>query len=247
MLKHRFAILLLTSVAGAAAAAPAPIRIEGGMVVVRSLVVPHRTAVETHTGLALDVRATTSTQGLIALSRGECDLTAIAIPLDLMIADARAAGADLREDDFVTHVVQEDRLVFIVHPSSPLVALNAEQIEGIYAGRITHWKQVGGGDAPIAVFTDKVESGTSSLLRSRVLKGAAFRSDITALSNLKFVADNVAVNQRSIGAVSSAFVVEGAVKVLKTEPITRPLGFVTRGAPSEQMRRVIEAYRAVAR
>lgn len=242
---HRLPLLLLAAAFGAGFATAAEIRIEGGMVAARSFVAPHRAAVEARTGHVLKVSGTTGTKGLIALARGECELAVTAIPLDLMIIEAKAAGVDLREGDFVMHVMREDRMLFIVNPANPVRSLSAENLEAVYAGRITNWKQLGGANAPIAIFTDKVDSGTSALLRSRLLKGGDFGGDHSALSNLKFVADNVTVNQRAIGAISSAFLVPGEVKVLETEPMVRPMGFVSKGAPGEEVRVVIEAYRGL--
>ena len=57
-------------------------------------------------------------------------------------------------------VVAYDALAIIVHPSNPVKRLTREQLEGIFRGKITNWKQVGGNDARIVVYSRETSSGT---------------------------------------------------------------------------------------
>ncbi len=53
-----------------------------------------------------------------------------------------------------------DAIAAIVHPSNPVQDLSMEQIKGIYTGKITNWKDVGGKNSPIAVVSREPGSGT---------------------------------------------------------------------------------------
>lgn len=223
----------------------APIRLEGGMVAVHDFLAPHRAAVEQSTGQALAIKGSTSTKGLIALSRGECDVSVTAVPLELLIEEAHKGGTELQPTDFTLHILREDRLVFIVHPETLVSRLSMEQLQGLYMGSIKNWKEVGGADLPVAVYTDQAGSGTSTLLRSMLLKGAAMAGNHLEVSNLKLVANSVSTTKGSIGAVSSGFVDPAQVKEIETVRFTRPIGLITRGAPSAEILQVIEAYKAL--
>jgi len=48
-----------------------------------------------------------------------------------------------------------DALAIIVHPNNPVDNLTTLQIKKIYSGKLTNWKQVGGPNKPIKLFTRK--------------------------------------------------------------------------------------------
>lgn len=64
-----------------------------------------------------------------------------------------------------------DGLVFIANAGNPVVDLTHEQILGIYTGKITNWKEVGGPDHPITVCYRDPQSGSQRLFESIVFKG----------------------------------------------------------------------------
>lgn len=63
-----------------------------------------------------------------------------------------------------------DALSVIVHPSKPVSRLTREQLEGIFRGKITNWKQVGGEDRKIVVYSRETSSGTYEFFKESVLK-----------------------------------------------------------------------------
>jgi len=54
--------------------------------------------------------------------------------------------------------------------------LTTEQLQGIFSGKITNWKEVGGKDAEIVVINRKFGSGTRVNFQAKALKGAEFMS-----------------------------------------------------------------------
>jgi len=60
--------------------------------------------------------------------------------------------------------IGSEAFVFFVHKDNPIDSLTAEQIRGIYAGKITNWKEVGGNDEPIVAFQRNEGSGSQSML-----------------------------------------------------------------------------------
>ena len=57
-----------------------------------------------------------------------------------------------------------EAFVFFVHKDNPIDNLTVEQIQGIYSGEITNWKQVGGKNEKIAAFQRNEGSGSQSML-----------------------------------------------------------------------------------
>ena len=57
-----------------------------------------------------------------------------------------------------------EAFVFFVHKDNPIDNLTTQQIQGIYSGEITNWKQVGGKNEEIAAFQRNQGSGSQSML-----------------------------------------------------------------------------------
>nr|WP_321397762.1 phosphate ABC transporter substrate-binding protein [uncultured Desulfobacter sp.] len=112
----------------------------------------------------------------------------------------------------------------VVHPSNPVKALSSEQLKGIYAGKIVNWKEVGGEDRPINIYTRDESSGT----REVFWKKALGKGDISGKAN--FVASNGAMKAAitndpyAIGYVSVGYMddtvapiaLDGVTPTLKT-------------------------------
>jgi len=64
------------------------------------------------------------------------------------------SSRDLKDDEkkeLKSVAIARDGLCIIVHKDNPIASLTDEQIVGIYTGKITNWKDVGGADRPITV------------------------------------------------------------------------------------------------
>jgi phosphate ABC transporter substrate-binding protein, PhoT family (TC 3.A.1.7.1) len=57
-------------------------------------------------------------------------------------------------------IIAYDALAVVVHPSNKVSNLTREQLEGIFTGKITNWKQVGGADLKIVPYSRETSSGT---------------------------------------------------------------------------------------
>jgi len=60
--------------------------------------------------------------------------------------------------------------VFIVNTENPVEELSFEEIQKIYTGEITNWKEVGGADAPIIAYQRPTGSGSQTAMLSLVMK-----------------------------------------------------------------------------
>jgi phosphate transport system substrate-binding protein len=221
------------------------VRLHGAASVVENLVGPHKTAVEAATGLSLVVEKSNAGKGLKDLIEGKCDAALASASIEATVAAARSAGLDRPIPDLRMHVVRTSEVVFVVHPSNPVKALTWEQLKDIHTGKIANWKELGGKDQPIAVYTDAAASATRGLVQQSVLAGSAYAPSAKAVEFVKQVNDEVARDERGIGALGLEFVDRAAVAVVQAKKLERPLALVTVGEPSEKVRKVIEAYRAV--
>jgi phosphate transport system substrate-binding protein len=219
------------------------VKLYGAASVVDRLINPHKDAVEKATGYALAVVSSNAGKGLIDLVEGKCDASLASASVETVAQAAKAAGKEVDISKLQMTVVKMDEVVFIVHPSNSVNKLTWEKIRDIHTGKITNWREVGGKDMAIVVFTDSLASATRGLIKQAVMGGQEYAQDANALDAVKKVNDRVAVTETGIGGLGLGFVDPKAVKVIDTQKVERPLGFITIGPPSDKVRKVIEAFR----
>ncbi|MCL1849756.1 MAG: substrate-binding domain-containing protein [Clostridiales bacterium] len=78
---------------------------------------------------------------------------------DETIQDIKSRGVDL----VITPIAKEG-FVFLVHPDNPIDSLTQQQIRDIYSVKITNWKEVGGKDEAILLFTRNWDSGSQTAM-----------------------------------------------------------------------------------
>lgn len=149
---------------------------------------------------------------------------------------AKAAGEDLVE---VT--IAYDALAIITHPSNPVQKLTRQQLEDIFRGKITNWKEVGGDDRKIVVYSRETSSGTYEFFKESVLRNKNYMSSSLSMPATGAIIQSVSQTKGAIGYVGLAYVSD-RVKTLavsydnehyatpnlenalnKTYPVVRPL------------------------
>lgn len=98
-----------------------------------------------------------------------------------------------------------DGLSVYVHADNPLKELSLEQLEGIFTGRIKNWKDAGGPDAPITVYSRENSSGTYEFFKEHVLKGKDFMASAETKPGTAAVLQAVAKDKGGIGYGGAAY------------------------------------------
>lgn len=118
------------------------------------------TAFEKNTNIHINIQGGGATKGIRQVVSGEADLGGSCryhLP-----DDPREAGVGLEP-------VAWDALVVITHKDNPVNDLSLTQVRAIYTGKITNWKELGGPDAKIELFTRKSKhSGVGRTLRKLI-------------------------------------------------------------------------------
>ena len=90
----------------------------------------------------------------------EVDIIFVAPPSEVQLEMAEKAGVVFKYTP-----VGKEAFVFFVNASNSVESLNVEQLQGIYSGQITNWKEVGGNDDPIRAFQRNENSGSQTAFR----------------------------------------------------------------------------------
>lgn len=98
--------------------------------------------------------------GYKLLGEKETDIFFGAYPSKEQIESAISKGTEFEYTEIAT-----EAFVFFVHKDNPIENLTTEQIQKIYSGEITNWKEVGGNDEEIVAFQRNEGSGSQSMLK----------------------------------------------------------------------------------
>ena len=114
---------------------------------------------------------------------------------------AKKAGENLTEA-----IIAFDALAVVVHPSNPVSQLTREQLEGIFRGKITNWKEVGGEDRKIVVYSRETSSGTYEFFKESVLKNKNYMAGSLSMPATGAIIQSVSQTKGAIGYVGLAYV-----------------------------------------
>ncbi len=220
----------------------AQVRLHGATTVIDRVITPHQAAVEKATGHKLEIVGNATGKGLVDLHEGRSDASLCSEPIEIAVQAAATAGKKVDRSKLQFHVLMQDEIVFVVHPSNPVTSLSWEQIRDIHTGKIKNWKAVGGKDQPITVFADTPTGGTRAMIKTIVMGGQEYGPSVVSLSAVKKVAEMVAVDPTGFGGVGKGFV-DSREKIVTTRKLERPLGFITLGAPSPAVQEVVTAFK----
>lgn len=106
--------------------------------------------------IGVEMHPTSSGAGIAALKTGAIDI----------------AMSDVAIDDptFVDHRIGWLGIAIIAGPNTGISAITRAQLIGIYSGKITNWKQIGGHDQRIVPISRPIGTGTRFLFESLVAK-----------------------------------------------------------------------------
>lgn len=140
--------------------------------------------------------------GISALMEGTTDMAMASrkIKFDEKMK-LREAGKEAKEV-----VVAYDALAVVVHPSNKVSKLTRQQLEGIFTGKITNWKEVGGADMKIVAYSRETSSGTYEFFKESVLKNKNYKSGILSMPATGAIIQSVGQTAGAIGYVGLAYV-----------------------------------------
>ena len=110
------------------------------------------------------VQFSRTSQSFRMLAYDNVDILVTADPSESVLEEIR--GLDLELD---MKPIATEALVFVVNAENPVDGLTAEQVRGIYTGRITNWAEVGGEDRAILPFQRNADAGSQTIMLSAVM------------------------------------------------------------------------------
>lgn len=161
-------------------------------------------------GVKLSIGAGGSVVGIQAVQNGDVDIG--------------MSSRELREGELLPgmqrHEIAMDVLAVIVHPSNPVDSISLQQLQAIYTGTITNWRELGGPDMPILPVVREVTSGTRGAFDDIALEGTGPNEAIVDVQITDGeVEARVASTEHAIGYVGFGHIYPDEIKVLAIDHV----------------------------
>lgn len=221
------------------AAGAEEIRISGGGAAISTILDPIKSPFEKASGISLNITTGTPKLALRDLLEGKLDAAVAALPVSAIVADIEKDGMKVDATSLAHEVIGQNITIIFLHKDNPVSSLTKMQLKGIFTGKTTNWKEVGGPDAPILVVWGLQTPGQNASLVQIILDGDAVTKDILQATNYANVKENVAANPEAIG-IGPLGLADASVKVIRPNPpMAKPIYIITKGAPSPKVQKLI--------
>jgi len=199
--------------------------------------------------------------GISSLISGTCDIAMSSREIkekEISLAQGRGVNPNVIK-------VGLDGLAVVVNPDNPVDKLTMDELAGIFTGKISNWKELGGRDEKIVILSREVNSGTHVYFKEHVLRKndpagkEEFAPSALMLSSSQAIADEVAGNPGAIGYYGMGYISsrQKPIAIAKDKnseyvapvienvtngkyPISRPLFLYTNGQPQGLMKKFID-------
>jgi phosphate transport system substrate-binding protein len=208
-----------------------------------------------HPETVIQVTGGGSGTGISALINGTTDICQSSRP---MKPQEKEKLRDRYNNPGVEIATARDGLAVYVNAASPLTELTMDQLKGVFTGKITNWKDIGGPDAKIIPYSRENSSGTYVFFKEHVLGGADFTPRAQTMPGTAAVVNAVGKEKFGIGYGGAAYA--KAIKIVKvkkdaaspaiapdkatvlngTYPLARPLFFYLRAKPTGDLKSFID-------
>lgn len=150
------------------------------------------------------------------------------------LVDIGNSGRDLKQSEIETyglipHKIAIDGIAIIVNNTNKINDLSFEQIQLIFSGEITNWKDVGGEDKNINLYSRDSESGTRKTFVKLALKKGKISQEAIIVNSNGNMKTAVSQDEHGIGYMSVGYL-DKSIKGVAIEGIKPTLESVKNGS-----------------
>ncbi len=153
-------------------------------------------------GVKIQITGGGSGVGFAALQNRQTDLANASRPIKAKEIEACIRAFGKRPTEYKVAI---DGLSVYVHKGNPIDELDLEQLGLIFTGKVRNWKEVGGPDRRITLYSRENSSGTYEFFKEHVLKGKDFAASAQTMPGTAAVLQAVAKDEGGIGYGGAAY------------------------------------------
>jgi phosphate transport system substrate-binding protein len=143
-------------------------------------------------GVTLDVKGNSSGAGIAALKDNS--------------ADVAMSDVAVNDPDFSDTILGVVGFAFVLNPDAGVKNLTRSELQDIFSGKITNWKDIGGNDRKIVLIGREIGTGTRFVFEEKV---ARTQTPITVEKDATAVIKTVANTSGALGYAASGFIGQG--------------------------------------
>jgi len=216
------------------------LKVGAGAAPTENVLKPIKEPFEKATGLKLQIISSGPKIALEDLQKGSVHAASAGLSFEDWMALMKKEGSEVKEPAKLQQfTIGKDKIIVLLHKDNPVGKLSKEHLKGIFTGKITNWKDVGGKDMPIVVVWGKLIPGTNSLFVRHILDGESPTKEVLEATTAEDVKHNVASNPEAIG-IGPVAVADSKVKVPETPEVSRPITLLTVGKPSAEVQKLLD-------
>lgn len=233
-------LMVWTLAAGPPAAAQETLKYSCSNQVFNAFEMDKLNAFTKETGIQVDVYATSSGSAVYRLMNGYSDVASTARKLY-----RRHEDYGYSQIAFCT-----DPIAVITHVDCGVANVTEAQLQDIFSGDITNWKEVGGPNLPILIIVPGTETAANKNFRRLVMKHKEIKFDFMAYEStmaieavkhfpcgaISFISQGAAVHHKDIKALK----VDGKSPSDKGYPYFQTFYYITKGEPAGHVKAFID-------
>ncbi len=161
-------------------------------------------------GVQVELESKGSGSGIMALLEGTADIASSSRSMnedEMRLAKSRRIKTS-------QHVVGYYGIAIIVNEGNPVHALTDRQIIGLFTGEIENWKQVGGLDVPVSIYTANPRDGTYLGFQELAMANKPYPQEAMPKDSYAEIQAAVAADPQGIGYVSLSMATNAGAKAV---------------------------------
>jgi phosphate transport system substrate-binding protein len=191
-------------------------------------------------GLKLSLIDCGPSEALKNLDQGSVDAASGGLTFEDWMAMMDKEGYKIPDKNaYKYRVIGKDIIKVIVHKDTTVRKLSREQLEGIFSGKITNWKEVGGPDLAIVVVWGNKIPGTNAVFQKQIMHGGSYTSKVLQATTVIDVKEKVSTTRGAVG-LSSVGNLDSSILAPEIPETGRPITLITKGAPSPTVLKMLD-------
>jgi phosphate transport system substrate-binding protein len=214
-----------------------------GTSLLKGIIDPHLNEITNSTGLHLELAGNGTDNGLLDLVSGKADVAMFSGPsvADVVqkINNKTANAVDLSTLKIIP--VGTAKIAVIVNRANPVRKLTDQQVVGLFSGKITNWKEVGGNDQLVELVIMPDSNGLRLTMQNVLMKNETFNRGAFVAANGLIAKSRVAQLPRAIGFMGASLLSDSVAQVTLDTEIGVPVALVVKGQPTASVQNLANA------
>ncbi|MEW6735325.1 MAG: substrate-binding domain-containing protein [Acidobacteriota bacterium] len=216
------------------------IKVGAGVAPVENIFKPIKEPFEKVSGIKLTIIDNGPVNALKDLDKGVIDIASGALPFNEWMNMMEESGYKISDRSIYKYrVVGRDSVKVIMHNQNRISSLSKEQLKGIFTGKFTNWKEVGGKDLPIVVIFGKLIPGTNKVFQLQIMDNAPYTAKFIEATTGPDIRQKVSQTPGAIG-LGAMSIVNDQIFSPKTPDVRRPIVVITKARPSANVEKLLE-------